>query len=147
MRPSSLQLLRAAIHPEIGEWPAELFADHGPGKKVRLSPRTCIEYRRSNLPNDNPQELQSDLLRVELEFLLEKLRDLDRPKDACKRKHNRMADGRYENVAVARKEQWLVEISQRQRGGIDSSELKVFRLEGADTRRALWNVSGFRTEE
>lgn len=58
-----------------------------------------------------------------------------------------MADGRYENVAVARKEQWLVEISQRQRGGIDSSELKVFRLEGADTWRALSNVSGFRTEE
>lgn len=58
-------LLRATVHPGVGEDAAELLADDG--------------------PDDDAEELETELLLVEVEFLAEELGQLDGDEDAAEK--------------------------------------------------------------
>lgn len=127
-RRRATNLLRAAVHPGIGQDAAELLTDDG--------------------ADDDAEELEAELLLVEVEFLAKELGQLDGDEDAAEEEGHGVGDGGEEDAELAAEEEGLDELIGADRGGVDAAELEVLLLEvGAVVCDARANVAGFGAEE
>ena len=120
---------RAEGHPGVGGVAAELLAQEG--------------------ADDEPEELQAELLRVEGELGLEQLGHFDGVEDAAEEEDHGVGARGGEDGDVGEERERVVEFVERKGGGIDAPERQVFPLEG---RGGLGghvgaDVAGLRAEE
>lgn len=121
-------LLRTAVHPGIGQDATELLADD----------RT----------DDEAEELETELLLIEVEFLAEQLGQLDGDEDAAEEEGHGVGDGGEEDAELAAEEEGLDELVGANGGRIDATELEVLLLEvRAVVSDTVADVAGFGAED
>lgn len=125
---AAAEFLRALVHPEIADSSADLFAD--------------------DKTNQDAQKLEAQLLRVELEFGKEKLRNLDSEEHAAEAEDDGVGDGGNPDGGVTEKEERLDELEWLEGGRVDALEVEVLLLESRDVvADRIAHVKGLGTKE
>lgn len=106
-----------------------------------------IKAKGSDVPDNEGDKLQSDLLRIEVKCSCKQLRYLNRIKDAREAEYDSVADRRDDDGGFASKQYGLVEIVKAERFGIDAAEREVLLLEGGFIVRTSAEVAGFGEKE
>lgn len=125
---ATAKLLGAPVHPKIT----------GPTAKLLANDQT----------DEDTEELQAELLRVEFELWKEELRDFHGEENAAEAEDDRIGDSRDPNGSVAEERQGLNELVETERLGVDAPEVQILLLEcGNVVAHFIAHVEGFGAEE
>lgn len=103
-----LDLLRTHVHPEVGHHTAQLLTDE-----------------RSN---DRTQELETQLLRVELELVLEQCRDLDSRQDVAQKEDHSIGSRGDHHAGIHEHRKRPHKFVPGERSWVNPTQLQIFSL-------------------